>query len=160
MRGRASRRLTPGEVAPQAELPDEIRVRSRRHASSCGRLYLYGDRARQRPVRRTLRRGSRASAQSDSDAPFGRPPRADRGGTMRRRLCQWRGGLCGTAAMRARRLRRHGLHLFPQAPLCLLEAARLHRLLSRSRQLLLAQGLLVRTRSAAASAIRLRASAY
>ncbi len=60
------------------------------------------------------------------------------------RLRQWPGRVCGTAAMRAGRLRRHGLHLFPEAPLCLLEAARLHRLLSRPRQLLLAPGLLVR----------------
>ena len=74
---------------------------------------------RQRAVRRTLRRGSRAAAQSDSDAPLGCPPRAGRGGAMRRRLRQWPGRVRGTAAMWAGRLRRHGLHLFPEAPLCL-----------------------------------------
>ena len=57
---------------------------------------------------------------------------------------QWRRGLRGSASLRSGRLWRDGVRLFPETHLCLLEAAGLHRLLSRPRQLLLAQGLLVR----------------
>ena len=94
--------------------------------------------------RLALWRCPRARAQSD---PVATPSRSSRSGspsgTVRARLCQCR---CRVrrSAMRPGRLRWHGLRLFSEAFLCLLEAARLHRVLPRTRKLLLAERLLVR----------------
>ena len=151
----------PEREVDSSESQDENRVQFRRSPRACGRLSLMAV------------EGANASVSARPAAPFSclRPIRSRCGASGRSRagrlaapcgarLCQWRCRVCRASALRPRRLRRHGLRLFPEALLCLLEAARLHRLLSPDPEIATGAGIAGTIRSDAASATSLRGLRY